>query len=456
MNHWTSTAVVYHIYPLGLLDAPKQLDPTAAPVSRLAGLAAWTEHILNLGCNTVYLGPVFRSSTHGYDTIDYRQVDPRLGTNLDLKNLITHWHEHGIRTVLDAVFNHVGRDHAWFTDLRHQGEASPYRDWFANLRFGQPNQLGDPFSYAGWAGHLELVKLDLRNESPRAELFDTVQWWFAEFDIDGLRLDAADVMDKDFLRDLAAVCRASRPDCWLFGEVVHGDYAEWIGPDILDGVTNYEAFKGLYSSLNDRNLFEIAHSLNREFGPDGVYAGLRLYSFADNHDVNRVASLVRDDANLPLLYTMLFTMPGVPSIYYGSEWGIRGRKQGGNDGPLRPALAWPVPRSAMPLPHLQDHIAQLAALRQRYPALQGLTYTQLHVANEQFAFLRGADAPSAVVLVNAASNPTDLSFDIPLPDGTELVAAESGEQRASVTNGRLEVARMPAKTAWVLVPRQLG
>jgi glycosidase len=452
MPHWTSTAVVYHIYPLGLLDAPRQLDPTAAPVSRLKGLTAWTDHIRAIGCNTVYLGPVFTSASHGYDTIDYRQVDPRLGTNDDLRDLVRHWHESCIRVVLDGVFNHVGRDHAHFRNLLEHGETSAYRDWFADVDFSTPNARGDAFSYTGWDGHLDLVKLNLSNPAVREELFAIVRGWFHNFDIDGLRLDAADVIDKGFLRDLAGVCRSVRPDCWLFGEVVHGNYAEWIGPDMLDGVTNYEAFKGLYSSLNDHNLFEIAHSLNREFGPGGVYAGLQLYSFADNHDVNRVASLLKDIANLPLLYTMLFTMPGVPSIYYGSEWGIGGRKRGGDDGPLRPGIAWPLAESDMSMPELQGHITRLAGLRQQVPALQGTDYLQLHVANEQFAYLRGTvDAP-AVVVINVADTSADLRFPLPLPDGLTLQDVLGTGESATVAGSHLSLSSLPPRSARVLVP----
>jgi glycosidase len=452
MPHWTSTAVVYHIYPLGLLGAPHQLEPDTTPVLRLRQLTAWTDHIRAIGCNTVYLGPVFASATHGYDTIDYRHVDPRLGTNDDLRDLVRHWHDSGIRVVLDGVFNHVGRDHAHFRDLLQHGEASAYRDWFADVDFTTPNARGDAFSYTGWDGHLDLVKLNLGNPAVREELFGIVRGWFREFDIDGLRLDAADVIDKGFLRDLAAVCRSARPDCWLFGEVVHGNYAEWIGPDMLDGVTNYEAFKGLYSSLNDRNLFEIAHSLNREFGPGGVYAGMQLYSFADNHDVDRVASLLNDETNLPLLYTMLFTMPGVPSIYYGSEWGIPGRKQGGDDGPLRPGIAWPVAEKDMPMPGLQDHIAHLASLRQEHAALQGTDYTQLHVANEQFAYLRGtADAP-VLVAINAADGPADIRLPMPLPDGTLLRDVMGPCNAVTVVDGHLSLHHLPPRSASVMVP----
>lgn len=273
MSTWSTDAIFYHIYPIGLLAAPQKNDLLEPVVSRLPGLAHWAPHIRDLGCNALYLGPLFGSETHGYDTIDYRMVDRRLGTNEDLKTLIDVYHQHGIRVILDGVFNHVSREFPQFRDLREHGEQSAYKDWFHNIRFDRQSPRGDPFTYEAWAGNFELVKLNLRNTEVRDYLFGVVREWFQEFNIDGLRLDAADVIDKDFLHDLASTCRDANPDCWLIGEVVHGDYREWAGPGMLDSVTNYECFKGLYSSLNDRNFFEIAHSLKRQFGPGGNLPG---------------------------------------------------------------------------------------------------------------------------------------------------------------------------------------
>ncbi|HEU0164075.1 MAG TPA: alpha-amylase family glycosyl hydrolase [Thermomicrobiales bacterium] len=453
MSSWSHDAIFYHIYPLGLLDAPLENAIEAPAVSRLPGLASWAPHIRDLGVNALYLGPLFESGTHGYDTIDYRRVDRRLGTNEDLRALVETFHQHGIRVVLDGVLNHVSREFPQFRDLRERGEFSRYRDWFVNVTFGQKSPFGDPFIYDGWSGHLNLVKLNLANPEVREYLFGVVRQWFAEFGIDGLRLDAADVMDKAFLRDLAAVCREANPDCWLIGEIVVGNYAEWAGPGMLDSVTNYEAFKGLYSSLNDRNLFEIAWSLNREFGPEGVYRGLPLYNFADNHDVDRVASLLKNGDDLFPLYAMLFTMPGVPSIYYGSEWGYSGKKQGGDDGPLRPAFAWPVARETMERPELMPWIARLAAIRHETPAIQVGDYLQLHVAAEQFAFLRHMqhESQSAVVVINAASIPATLSLPVPaIPDGTVLTDAIDISYTVCVKDGAIDLGAVPAATTRIL------
>lgn len=448
---WSKDAVFYHIYPLGLLDAPRQNTPDIPAESRLPGLAAWTPHIRSLGANAVYLGPVFESATHGYDTLDYRMVDRRLGTNDDLKALVEHWHGQGIRVILDAVLNHVSRDAAPFRDLRERGEDSPYRDWFANVRFGQRSPLGDPFMYEGWSFHYELAKLDLKHPEVRAWLFESVRSWFREFGIDGLRIDAADVMDKAFLHDLAAVCREENPDCFLVGEVVHGDYARWAGPDMLDSVTNYQAFKALHSSLNDRNLFEIGHALNREFGPEGVYRGLPLYNFADNHDVDRVASLLRDPADLFPLHAMLFTMPGIPSIYYASEWGYQGTKRDGwDDGPLRPAFAMPVPDDAKPAPDLEGWIARLAAIRAGSPALLDGDYAEAFVASDQLAYLRRAESQGALVALNTANGPATIRATAGLPNGTQLVDALDPAYGVEVQDGAAMV-DLPARGVRILL-----
>ncbi|MFY0574859.1 alpha-amylase family glycosyl hydrolase [Cystobacter fuscus] len=274
--------------------------------------------------NALYLGPVFESSSHGYDTADYSKVDRRLGTNADLSRLVAAMRAAGIRVILDGVFHHVGRDFWAFRDVQVHGERSRYRDWFSGLQFGKRSPYGDAFSYDGWSGHYNLVKLNLQNAEVRAHLFGVVEQWISEFGIEGLRLDVAEVMDVSFLRDLAAFCRRLRPDFWLLGEAIHGDYRRLGNPETLDSVTNYECYKGLYSSLNDRNYFEIAYSLQRQFGENGIYRDLLLYNFVDNHDVNRIASTLKDPAHLLPLHLMLFTIPGVPSIYYGSEWGQEG------------------------------------------------------------------------------------------------------------------------------------
>jgi glycosidase len=441
LNHWARDAVFYHVYPLGLLGAPARNDFGAVPVERLDRLTVWLGHIRGLGCNALYLGPVFESTAHGYDTADYWHLDRRLGTDETLRRFVAASHEVGLRVVLDGVFNHVGRDFWAFRDVQANGANSAYRDWFAGLRFDGRSPFGDAFVYEGWAGHFDLVKLDLGNSAVREHILGAVESWIRDFDIDGLRLDAADVVDLDFQRALAAHCRAIKPDFWLMGEVVHGDYRRWANPSALDSVTNYEAFKGLYSSLVDRNYFEIAHTLNREFGPGGMYAGLPLYNFVDNHDQDRVASRLGDARLLYPLYLMLFTMPGVPSIYYGSEWGLAGKRGRGDDSPVRPALELAAGPGLGTEPALADAIRRFAAVRAASTALRRGSYRQLHVAAEQMAFARELDGELVVVMLNAADSVVEVAVPAPrdgewrdLLDGGTVVAA-GGTLRAEVPAG---------------------
>ena len=309
-------------------NATTPIRPRAPRLDKLYG---WLDHLQGLGVNALYLGPLFESASHGYDTTDYFRVDRRLGDNAVLAGLSGELHRRGMRLILDGVFHHVGREFWGFRDLREHGEGSPYRDWFAGVSFDGPGPRGDGFRYEGWEGNLDLVRLELRNPRVREHLFQAVQGWVEQFAIDGLRLDVAYLLDPEFLGELGRLCRSLKPDFWLLGEVIHGDYRRWAAPGLLDSTTNYECYKGLYSSHNDHNYFEIAYALNRQFGEGGIYRDLPLYGFADNHDVDRVASRLEEPGHLFPLYCLLFTMPGVPSIYYGSEWGIEGRRTDRDD-----------------------------------------------------------------------------------------------------------------------------
>ncbi len=442
MSNWSNDGIFYHIYPLGLCGAPETNDFVSPPAERLDALVPWVEHAADLGATALYLGPLFESTRHGYDTADYFHVDRRLGSNGTLARLSASVHAKGLRLILDAVFNHVGRDFWAFKDLRANGERSAYADWFHRLSFGKPNAHGDPFSYEGWGGHTSLVKLNLKNSRVRDHLFEAVDSWVRDYGIDGLRLDAADVMDIGFLKDLAAHCRRLRPDFWLLGEIVHGDYRKWVNTETLDSVTNYECYKGLYSSHVDKNYFEIAYSLNRQFGSAGIYKGLPLYSFADNHDVNRVASSLKNPGHLYPLYCLLFTMPGLPSIYYGSEWGIEGKKDG-SDRPLRPRLDLDRISREGPRPALPGFIAALAKIRRQSAALKSGDYAQLHVSHEQFAFSRASQTECVIVAVNAADRPAKLSLNLTGVQDSVIHDLLNPADTFSVQGGRLVIDPLP-------------
>ena len=395
MTSWIKEAVFYHIYPLGFVGAAQYHEETVT--HSIKKIADWIPHLKKLGINAVYLGPVFESYEHGYDTSDYRLIDHRLGTNEDFKEVCEALHKADIRIVLDGVFNHVGRYFWAFRDVQEKGEASPYCSWFSNLHFHAHSPLNDAFTYDAWEGHYNLVKLNLANEDVVCYLLDSIAMWMDEFHIDGLRLDAADCIRPEFFRRLKAFCKEKNPDFWLMGEIIHGDYNRWANPDMLDSVTNYECYKGLYSSHNEKNYFEIGYSLNRQFGSGGIYKQLRLYNFVDNHDVNRLASTVKKEEDLFNIYTLLFTMPGIPSIYYGSEFAVKGCKHNGSDADIRPCLKL----EEYSFDALCEHIARLSAVHKLNACSEG-AYEQILLRNEQFVFARSNQQETLYIACNVA------------------------------------------------------
>ena len=414
---WAFESVFYQIYPLGFCGAPKEND--GATVPRIKKVLEWIPHLKRLNVDAVYFSPVFESDRHGYDTRDYRKLDCRLGTNDDFKEVCDALHQNGIRVVLDGVFNHVGRGFWAFQDVLKNRENSPYKDWFY-LNFGGNNGYNDGLWYEGWEGHFELVKLNLQNPAVADYLFQSVEGWVKEFDIDGLRLDVAYSLDENFLRRLRSFCDGLKADFFLLGEMLHGDYNRLMNDEMLHSATNYECYKGLYSAFNSKNLFEIAHSLLRQFGPEQwtLYKGKHLLSFVDNHDVTRVASILQNPAHLPLIYALMFTMPGIPCVYYGSEWGTEGRKEEGDDA-LRPCFEGPQ------WTELTDFIAKLAAVKRQEKALCYGDFNKVLLTNEQFIFERQIDGERILVALNASDGAFDAHFDARAGRATDLLTGES-------------------------------
>ena len=431
--NWVNSSIFYHIYPLGFCGAPMTND-NGETIDRILKVKEWIPHFSELGINALYLGPVFESSEHGYDTKDYFKIDRRLGSNEAFKEVCDACHKAGIRIVLDGVFNHVGREFWAFQDVQKHKWDSPYCDWFMNLNFNGRSPMNDDFWYEGWNGHYNLVKLNLRNPEVGNMILEAIFSWMDQFHIDGLRLDAADVMDKDFFKRLRHECKQKNPDFWLMGEVIHGDYKNWINEQMLDSTTNYECYKGIYSSHNDENYFEIGYSLNRQFGNGGIYKDLCLYNFVDNHDVNRLGSTLRQLEHLNNCYTLLFTMPGIPSIYYGSEVGMSGIKANGSDAGLRPCLSLEDVQSN----ELSEHIARLARIHKSQPALHELNYEQVCVRNKQLVYKRSA----ADQIIFTALNLDKEAYDISIPYGGPLTDLLTDTVYEAV-NGNVEITMPP-------------
>lgn len=448
MAHWVDQAVFYHLYPLGLGGAPQRNDFAAAPVPRLDRLVPWLDQARDLGANAIYLGPVLESSAHGYDIADFFHVDRRLGEDQTLAWLADEIRARGLKLVMEGVFHHVGRDFWAFRDVLAQGPASRFRDWF-HLDFAHPSPLGDPFTYQTWNGCQDLVKLNLANPEVRSHLWEAITTWLREWDPDGLRLDAADHLPPAFLQDLGRHCRDLKPGFWLMGEVVAGDYRRYLEQDGLDAVTNYEAYKGLFSSHNDANYFEIAYTLRRQFGHYGLCQGRNLYSFVDNHDVNRLASRLKNPAHLYPVYCLLFTMPGAPSVYYGSEFGIIGVKNPTDDWPLRPALDLAALQAHPPQPDLPAAIRRLAGLRRTCPALARGDYRELALSHLRLVFSRRCPEQWLVIAVSAEPKPVSQEIRLPeAPNGT-LVDLLNPGQTFPLQNGRAQIS--PLWPGWARV-----
>ena len=381
---WYEEAVFYHIYPLGLTGAPFENDYNDT-VHRLNELYPWIGHIKRLGFKALYIGPLFESKTHGYDTTDYYRLDRRLGTNEDLRNFVKYCHDRDIKVILDGVFNHTGRDFFAFKDIQQYRENSWKKDWYQNVNFWGNNEYNDGFSYDNWGGYNALVKLNLFNPEVRNYLLDVVRYWVREFDIDGLRLDAADVLNFDFMRELRQLANEVKEDFWLMGEVIHGEYQRWVNENTLNSVTNYHLHKALYSGHNDHNYFEIAHTIKRQRDM-GLGNKVHLYNFVDNHDVERIYTKLNNKAHFPLVHIMLFTLPGIPSIYYGSEFGIEGRKEKYSDASIRPQLDLKE-LLTQENPYIKM-IEKFVRIHNEYKQLSYGDYRELSLTTTAFAYAR--------------------------------------------------------------------
>ena len=414
---WAYESVFYQIYPLGFCGAPFENDGVLTP--RIRKVIDWIPHIKNLGANAIYFSPVFESDTHGYNTRDFRKIDVRLGTNEDFADVCQALHKEGIKVVLDGVFNHVGRGFWAFQDVLEKRWDSPYKDWFHISCDGNSN-YNDGLWYEGWEGNYDLVKLNLCHPDVKQHIFDSIRSWVEEFDIDGLRLDVAYCLDENFVRELRAFCDSLKPDFFLVGEMLHGDYNRLMNDSMLHSATNYECYKGLFSSFNSMNMFEIIHSLLRQFGPENwtLYRGKHLLCFVDNHDVSRIASNLTNEQHLPLIYALCFGMPGIPCVYYGSEWGAKANKSEG-DPALRACFDAPVEND------LTAWISKLAAAKKASNALNYGDFRSVVLTNRQCIFERKTDSERVLVAINADNVPYTAHFDAGCGTAVDLITGNT-------------------------------
>jgi cyclomaltodextrinase len=415
MSEWSRHVIWWQVYPLGFTGAERTAaEAGPGPVPRLRALEPWLDYLLELGCNGLALGPVFASRTHGYDTTDHFRVDPRLGTDEDLRWLLATCRDRGVHVLLDGVFNHVGRDFPPFRDVLEHGTASRWAHWFhLDPAAGGP----DGFGYRDFEGHRELAALDHGEPEVLEHITSVMNHWL-DAGASGWRLDAAYAMPAAALRTVTDGVRARHPEAWLVGEVIHGDYASFVSGSGVDSVTQYELWKALWSALNDRNLFELAWALERH---DALLEDFAPLTFVGNHDVTRLASKLTDPGLVGHALAVLFGIGGVPSVYYGDEQAFRGVKEerAGGDDAVRPAFpespadlaphGWPVYRTHQ----------ELIGVRRRHAWLHRARTKVDHLTNEQVAFTSAADGQEVTVLLNTA----DQEHRFPSGRDAEVLAA---------------------------------
>ena len=401
--------IIYKIYPLGMCGAPYENDGILT--GRILRVIRWIPYLKKLGVTAVLFNPVFESRKHGYDTADFAKIDCRLGTNEDFALVCDSLHDQGIKVYLDAVFNHTGRSFPPFQDVLKNKEASRYKDWF-HIDFTHTDTR-DGFSYADWEGHRPLVQLNMDNAAVRRFLIERADQWIAEFGIDGLRLDVAHMLDRRFMRELCAHIRSYAPDFFFLGEMTGGWYGELLSDGLMDSVTNYELRGALIHAFSNNDLHSIADTAQRQCSELTHYRN--LLSFADNHDVNRFASMIKDPENLYPAYALLYALPGIPCIYYGSEWAAAGKRSAFSDRKLRPEFKQPHPNG------LTEQIAVLSQIRTSYRIFADGDFRLLYCSGEQMVFRRRNHKGQLTFALNISRKAAHIETDTEVQQGIDLI-----------------------------------
>lgn len=416
MPDWVEHAMWWHVYPLGFVGAERDALPDGAPpVHRLPQLTAWLDYVVGLGLSGLMLGPVLASQTHGYDTVDHLRVDPRLGTEQDLDDLVAAAHARGVRVLLDGVFNHVGRGFGPFQEVLRHGPGGPTEGWF---RLSWPDGAGpgtEP-GYADFEGHHALVALN-HDEPAVADHVVTVMNHWLDRGIDGWRLDAAYAVPTSFWAAVLPRVRAAHPDAYIFGEVLHGDYAAIMAEAGFDAVTQYELWKSIWSSLVDGNFFELAWTLERH---DALLDTFVPLTFVGNHDVTRLASRLTDARHLAHALVVLATVGGTPTIYAGDEQGLPGIKEdrAGGDDAVRPAFPAALAELAPGGWEVYRLHTELIALRRRHPWLHRARTEVLTTQNRHLVYRSHLGDDAVLVALSVEDTPVDLA----VPGATSVLA----------------------------------
>lgn len=382
--------VWWQVYPLGFCGAPirPQSDEERHIRPRLDKIINWLDYMEDMGCNGLLLGPIFEAETHGYDTIDYYRIDPRLGDDATFGRLVNACHERGIALMLDGVFNHVGRG---FPQFQHElqraqrefqnGEPISHanEDMFCFVR-----DIDGKLDYEKFEGHVILPAFNHRSAKVADLVVDVMTYWM-DRGVDAWRLDAAATVPSQFWAQVLPRVRREKPDAWFMGEAIQCDYRQLVEDSTMDTVTQYELWKAVWSSLKDENFYELDWCLKRH---NDFLETFVPQTFIGNHDVSRIANLVDDERKLAVAVTLLFMLGGTPSIYYGDERAWHGLKTDGigGDDEVRPEYPQ-VPAE------LSDHgdwmyklIGQLAAVRQAHPWMVNAVTDPVVLDNRHYVY----------------------------------------------------------------------
>ena len=396
---WLSEAVFYNIFPDSFV-APG-VEPSSKRNAHHGGTLLAIErsldYILSLGCNAIYLNPVFKAmSYHRYDTEDYLQIDPSFGSEEDFARLVGKAHARGMHVILDGVFNHCGPSFFAFVDVLERQEASPYRDWFYSLSFPvkYPPEKGKRPSYATFGYEAHMPKLDLDSEEVRAYFLKVMAKWVGEFKVDGFRMDTADECSPSFWRFFSSALKKMNPEACLLAET-------WQNPrpmlleEGFDGAMDYDFRRAVLAYLSpggksDDLLERTAYLFNRI--PSAYYGG--MLSLLSTHDVPRFLTLMgEDEGRMELAYILQFTYPGPVNLLYGDERGFTGLRE--NE--YRRPMEWGGEVKFKELLH------SLSSLRKAYPSLRGKGFKAIHSeSGGLFAYLRSGEGKAVAVYLNAS------------------------------------------------------
>jgi neopullulanase len=423
-------------------------------------------YLEQLGINAIYLNPIFASaSNHRYHTFDYFQVDPLLGGNDALRELLDRAHAAGIRVILDGVFNHASRGFWQFHHILESGGDSPYIDWFTIHDWPlRPYRESEehPLNYEAWIGLPALPKFNTNNPGVRDYIMSVARYWL-EFGADGWRLDVPNEIDDDsFWQEFRRVVKSTRPDAYIVGEIWRGG-PRWLQGDQFDAIMNY-AFSRLAmgffgaDTLNTRVRLDMYHhqpltaqQIRKEIDDMlGLYdwqIDLVQLNMLDSHDTPRALWHMGGDVSaLKLCALLQMTMAGAPNIYYGTEIGMTGGPDPGSRG------AFPWNDKSLWNTDLLDFYRRAVHLRLEYPALRTGSFTSLYGDNGVYAFLRELDGQQMIAAFNAGRKPA--SVDLPLPPGVangENFGAVWGEGSYKAGQGKLAGVLIPAREGVVLL-----